>query len=146
MAFTSFFRPCCINIIHPYSSVSRSNSDFCICKFKLIAFLGNYSMYCSRPDHLRASKRVCLRETKKYLGYASANTALPDPYPSSRQERQRGYEMSMTALPIQRIPVCVALLKGRLRHGCCTECCTVCWLAVVSAISLTLAPQCQAFH
>ena len=28
---------------------------FCICKFKLIAFLGNYSMYCIRPDPLRAS-------------------------------------------------------------------------------------------
>ena len=32
--------------------------------------------------------------------------------------------MAMTALLIQPIPVCVALLKGRLRHGCCTECCT----------------------
>ena len=61
-------------------------------------------------------------------------------------ERNKGYEMAMTALPIQPLPVCVALLKSRLRHGCCTECCTVCWLAVVSAISLTLAPQCQAFH
>ena len=35
--------------------------------------------------------------------------------------------MAMTALPIQPLPVCVALLKGRLRHGCCTECSTVCW-------------------
>ena len=60
------FIPCCINI-DPYSSVSRSNSDFCICKFKLIAFLGNYSMYCIRPDPLRASKRVWLRETRREL-------------------------------------------------------------------------------
>ena len=34
---------------------------------------------------------------------------------------ERLYEMAMTALPIQPIPVCVALLKGRLRHGCYTE-------------------------
>ena len=54
---------------------------------------------------------------------------------------KRGYEMAMTALPIQPIPVCVALLKGRLRDGCCTECCTVCWPAVVSAISLTFVQQ-----
>ena len=59
-----------------------------------------------------------------------------------RQERLRdGYHYDSTP-----DPVCVALLKGRLRHGCCTECCTVCWPAVVSAISLTLAPQCQAFY
>ena len=31
---------------------------------KLIAFLGNYSMYCIRPDPLRASVRVWLRETR----------------------------------------------------------------------------------
>ena len=37
-----------------------------ICKFKLIAFLGNYSMYCIRLDPLRTSKRVWLRETKLY--------------------------------------------------------------------------------
>ena len=37
-----------------------------------------------------------------------------------------GYEMAMTALPIQPLPVCVTLLKSRLRHGCSTECCTVC--------------------
>ena len=74
MAFTSFFRPCCINI-DPYSSVSRSNSDFCICKFKLIAFLGNYSMYCIRPDPLRASKRVWLRETRATQGVPTHPTA-----------------------------------------------------------------------
>ena len=41
MAFTSF-------VDH---AVSISNSDFCICKFKLIAFLGNYStQHQTRPS------------------------------------------------------------------------------------------------
>ena len=36
-------RPCCINI-HHNSGVSHLNSGICTGKFKLIAFLGNYSM------------------------------------------------------------------------------------------------------
>ena len=55
-------RPCCNNI-DPNSSVSPSNSDICTCKFKLIAFVANYSMKCIRPDPLRASVRVWLCET-----------------------------------------------------------------------------------
>ena len=43
MAFTSFVDHAIIINIHPNSSVSRSNSDFC--ELKLIAFLGNYSHY-----------------------------------------------------------------------------------------------------
>ena len=50
------------------------------------------------------------------------SSRIPIPYLT-----QRGYELAMTALPIQPPPVCVALLKRRLRRGCCTVCCTVCW-------------------
>ena len=50
------------------SSVSRVNSDICTCKFKLIAFLGYYSMYCVRSDPLRACVRVWLpRLVNKYV-------------------------------------------------------------------------------
>ena len=67
MAFTSCIDNV-VSIIDPISSVSRSNGDIHACKFKLIAFLGNYSMYCIRPDPLRASVRVWLRETKFFVG------------------------------------------------------------------------------
>ena len=51
--FYQLCRPCFINI-DPNSSVSRTNSDFCTCKFKLIAFLD-----------LRANVKVWLRETNR---------------------------------------------------------------------------------
>ena len=100
MDFSSFFRPCCINI-DPYSSVSRSNSDFCICKFKLIAFLGNYSMYCIRPDPLRASKRVWLRETRSSSTFKRVCTCNTFAY--QRVTNARNIAKAASAMGLPRI-------------------------------------------